>query len=1108
MLGAASSLQGTKYGLRIATVASILAAALTLAALAPVAAHASGCTDTWTNTAGGNWFTASNWSKEAPPGPEDEACITAEGTYTVTMTQTSGTGAVTVRALTVGGTSGTQTLAVGSSCSLNAVFTTTAGLTTDAQGVVTLTNGDGCGDNVTLAGPITNGGLLSSEPEHGGSRSIQGAVTNTGTVAINATTAYNGTSTLFTNKGAIDIATERELTVPSKNSLTNGTAGSIVATGSGKVAIGSGATFTEGAGTTSGTKPVIVDDGTLDYAAGGGKSLIALHGSSALKGNLSAVQSLLVESTCAENVVATAGASFTNAGTITLTNGDGCGDNATLTISSGTLANSGKIITEPEHGGKRSLQGSITNTGTISIKAATQYNGKAASLVNEGALNLSEGTQLNVEEEGSVTNGSGGSISAAGTADVLMTAKTTYIAGAGATIGTKPVIVDDGTLSYAGGGKGPIALHGSSALNGSLGTEQALSIESTCSENAVATAAESFTNAGTITLTNGDGCGNNATLAISSGTLANSGKLVTEAAHGGKRTLQGSITNTATLSIKTPTEYNGTEAALINEGALNIAEGAGLTVSNKGSVTNGSGGSITSIAGADVFLGSGSTFVEGAGTTSGTKPVIVDDGTLDYTGTGTSAIALHGSSALKGSLGSEQRLTIESTCSENALTTAAEGFTNAGTITLTNGDGCGNNATLAISSGTLTNSGKVVTELEHGGHRVLQGNIDNTGSLLLKASTEFNGSSTLLTNTGTVNVSEGTQFSVSNGSSVTNGSGGNIVALGTASLFETGGTFTQASGKTSGTVPVIIDDGTLKYAGTSAEPGSGPIALRGSSSLSGRVRTSNALILQSTCSEHAVIAAAGSFENFGTIEMTNGDGCGNNVTLKLAGGTLTNGATLIVAEPHGGLRTIEGNFVNKATLLVAPKATLQVTGSFTQTSSGRYKAEIASASEYGSISVGGAATLAGIVAPRPLASFKASAGQTFAILTAASRSGAFASEAGQSQIEPGLYYKPVYSATGVSLVASHVTIALSESSGAPGSSITVTGGGYVPGDTVKIYLVKGKGVKTQIGSVTIGESGEYSTEVTIPATAAAGADTVRATSTLYPVNVSQPYTVT
>ena len=50
--------------------------------------------------------------------------------------------------------------------------------------------------------------------------------------------------------------------------------------------------------------------------------------------------------------------------------------------------------------------------------------------------------------------------------------------------------------------------------------------------------------------------------------------------------MQGSITNTGTLSINTNTAYNGASALLTNEGALNIAEAKALTVTEKGSVEN------------------------------------------------------------------------------------------------------------------------------------------------------------------------------------------------------------------------------------------------------------------------------------------------------------------------------------------------------------------------------------------------------------------------------------------------------------------------------------------------------------------------------------------
>src|ERR1700686_5040462 len=70
------------------TVTAIAALAL-LTALFAGSASAAGCTNTWTNTAGGSWFNAANWSSKAVPSSSDEACITAAGTYTVEMSQTS-----------------------------------------------------------------------------------------------------------------------------------------------------------------------------------------------------------------------------------------------------------------------------------------------------------------------------------------------------------------------------------------------------------------------------------------------------------------------------------------------------------------------------------------------------------------------------------------------------------------------------------------------------------------------------------------------------------------------------------------------------------------------------------------------------------------------------------------------------------------------------------------------------------------------------------------------------------------------------------------------------------------------------------------------------------
>ena len=76
---------------------------------------------------------------------------------------------MTLKSLTVGASSGTQMLMVGSSGSANAILTTTAGISNGAHGVLTMVNGDSAGNNVTLVGPIVNAGLFATELVHGGS---------------------------------------------------------------------------------------------------------------------------------------------------------------------------------------------------------------------------------------------------------------------------------------------------------------------------------------------------------------------------------------------------------------------------------------------------------------------------------------------------------------------------------------------------------------------------------------------------------------------------------------------------------------------------------------------------------------------------------------------------------------------------------------------------------------------------------------------------------------------------------------------------------------------------------------------------------------------------
>ncbi len=192
--------------------------------------------------------------------------------------------------------------------------------------------------------------------------------------------------------------------------------------------IPSGATFNEGAGTTSGSQPVIVEQGTLNYTGSGASSIRLRSYYDHLSGSISPGQSLAIEA-CAGGgnpAIVKAATGFSNEGSLTLTSakhgGADCGGNdyVTFTLESGTLTNTGTIDVEPGTGGARTFEGGLTNKGTLAIDATTAFGGSKAALTNEGAVELGAGLELSVSNDGTFTNGAGGSISAPGGASVLI----------------------------------------------------------------------------------------------------------------------------------------------------------------------------------------------------------------------------------------------------------------------------------------------------------------------------------------------------------------------------------------------------------------------------------------------------------------------------------------------------------------------------------------------------------------------------------------------------------------------------------------------------------------------------------------------------------------
>jgi hypothetical protein len=372
---------------------------------APPAAAAGSCTDSWVG-GDGNWFVASNWSSGAIPGPNDAVCITAPGSYTVTVPggpAGPAAGQAAADTLQLGGTSGTQKLVIqaDNSCGdgtgagslelLNHSSAVTAA-SIGANGQVELTqNANTCSGvangtalKIDNGGALVNGGQLTSDVGSAtGSavtgRTIQGSLENAGgTIAIDADTTWSGKT--FDNAGTINFSTS-VLTVPAATGATfiNDAGGSINnSEANGYVLVDQGNTFEQGAGTANdsivrpGADPlVLIDGGTLRYT-GNESSNIEVEGQSTLDGDVPSQALLAIDCSGSEPAVLHA-SSFTNAGFIGLYGAqqEPCTGARTLSVDSsagpgtGTLTNTGQIE------GYGTIAGSLDNTTGTAIPGDT-----------------------------------------------------------------------------------------------------------------------------------------------------------------------------------------------------------------------------------------------------------------------------------------------------------------------------------------------------------------------------------------------------------------------------------------------------------------------------------------------------------------------------------------------------------------------------------------------------------------------------------------------------------------------------------------------------------------------------------------------------------------
>ena len=239
------------------------------------------------------------------------------------------------------------------------------------------------------------------------------------------------------------------------------------------------------------------------------------------------------------------------------------------------------------------------------------------------------------------------------------------------------------------------------------------------------------------------------------------------------------------MNINTSTSFDGSSALFDNKKTVAITK---ATLSTDGGQTfdDDTGGSISTTSGSLSFQDT--VFDVGAGSPGSAPVLLANSSTLNLDGSAAGTFVFHGGNTLNvpaGTIAAGQSVVLQSVgCASSADVTTPAGFTNAGSIELTNVKGtCAESERAELEwSGTITNTGTITSSVgSAGGTRTLRGNLANKGALNINANTSFAGSE--LTNDGALTLGAARTLSLTSGT-FTQESGGNLVEnIASASSF-------------------------------------------------------------------------------------------------------------------------------------------------------------------------------------------------------------------------------------------------------------------------------------------------------------------------------------
>lgn len=455
-------------------------------------------------------------------------------------------------------------LALDQSATLNVV---TGTFTNDVAGTVSTLAGSGGGSR-TLSLALDNQGTLtightttltkfSAQHVNSGDLNITGGALNVSQLGTNPT---------FTNSGNMDIGGGLTFQVASGTFTNNG--GTL--SGTGNVLL-NGADMTL---TTSLTNPLsmrmvgsdVAGPGTLINGATGSieqengnvntdvdnSGTYNAHGTCTVSGSFTnqATGVLNVEAEGATPTSLSVGGGMSNAGDVNLTD-DGGGADSDLTVTGGTLTNTGTLTSVLAGAGARLLAAALDNQGTVDVDNALTLDQTNATHTNTGDINISGddfdvslgGTNPGFDNNGGTINVTGGDflLTTSGTSPTFDNSGLIDLNGGNAIIfqgGTDPVMTNDGTIL--------LALGDATINNG--GTNEVVD------------------NNGSISLTGGD------MDILGGGTVSNSGPITIASGHALAHSGGGSFDNESGGSIGGEGEFDVSGTSFINHGG--VAPGA------------------------------------------------------------------------------------------------------------------------------------------------------------------------------------------------------------------------------------------------------------------------------------------------------------------------------------------------------------------------------------------------------------------------------------------------------------------------------------------------------------------------------------------------------